>query len=243
VVLDTERRCPGECECIADFCMLKVRKCGEYRAPRLEGRSAELVGGFEFIVERGLALGLKEPEAGGVKIRQLALGALVLIDTGGPRYLLVLRYVIAIELGMEPRDALVQVRYAAEQRIGQESVRRRLMILYRAHDKCAHLPIFACAQRPMSAYERIGNVAVIAPCDKTALSEGLGKLTDLQLAWQARSEKIVRPHAAIELQQISPVFHPAADCDAVVVQGAGVQKLYEKFERLHMDADLEIRTF
>jgi hypothetical protein len=44
------------------------------------------------------------------------------------------------------------------------------------------------------------------------------------------------------LQQIVLVFHPVADREAVVVERAGVQKLRVKFERLIMDAELNIRA-
>jgi hypothetical protein len=91
----------------------------------------------------------------------------------------------------------------------------------------------------VSAHERKGDVAVVAPGDEPALSEGLSELTDLQLGRQARSKKPIRPQAAIELQHIGPVFHPAADREAVVVERAGIQKLYVKFERLIMDAGSE----
>src|SRR5580765_7971624 len=114
------------------------------------------------------------------------------------------------------------------------------MILYRAHDKCSDFPIFARSQRPVSTDERERDVAVVAPCDKPALSEDLSKLTDLQLGRQTRFEEIVRAHAAIQLQQISPVFHPAADRDAVVVKRASIQELCMKLEGLITDADLNI---
>jgi len=211
VVHESDRRRPGGRERISDLCMLKVRECVQYRASGLECRSAELVGGFNFVVKGCLGLRLEEPAAGGVEFRQLALGGLVLIDAGGALCLVVLRYVIGVQLGMEPGYALVQIRHSAEQCVRGDGVRRRLLILDRTHDKRPDLPIFARSQRPVSAHERIGNVAVVAPGDEPALSESLGELTDLQLGRQARSKKIVRPYAAIELQHIGPVFHPAAD--------------------------------
>ncbi len=117
---------------------------------------------------------------------------------------------------------------SAKQCVRGDGVRRRLLILDRTHDKRPDFPIFACPQRPVSADERIGDVAVVAPGDEPTFSEGLSKLTDLQFGRQTRSKKIVRPHAAIELQHIGPVFHPVADREAVVVERAGVQELHDE---------------
>src|SRR5262245_32670969 len=103
------------------------------------------------------------------------MGALVLIDAGGSLDLLVLRYVIEIQLGMEPGHALVQVQHSAEQCVGGDGVRRGLMILYQTHDKGTDLPLFACSQRPVGAYERMGDVVVLAPCDEPATPKVLSK--------------------------------------------------------------------
>ncbi len=80
-------------------------------------------------------------------------------------------------------------------------------------------------------------------CDKPSLSKDLGKLADLEFGRHTRSEKIVRSHAAVELQQIVFVFHPVADRDAVVVEGTSVQELHMKLERLVSRLNIQIRTF
>jgi hypothetical protein len=51
------------------------------------------------------------------------------------------------------------------------------------------------------------------------------KLSDLQLSRLARTQKIIGPQAAIELEHIVPIFHVVAHNHAKVVQRAGIQKL------------------
>ena len=74
--------------------------------PGLESRSAELVGGFDFVSrEASFGLRSKEPEAEGVEVLELALGALLLIGAASALSLAVLGDVIGVEfLGMGNQD-------------------------------------------------------------------------------------------------------------------------------------------
>ena len=113
-----------------------------------------------------------------------------------------------------------------------------------AHDECADFPICACSQRPVSAYERMGDIVVVAPCDEPATPKVLGKLSRsvARSAPQPRKKSSV-PYAAKELQQIVPVFHPVADREAIVVERAGVEEFHVKLERFEAGLKVHVRTF